>query len=135
MWASTVRLSLLFLVHLYVHKFTLTASLTDREGLVLQDVKFNNRSVMNKGSLVEMAVPYGDPRPPFSRKCAFDVGDYGLGYCAVSRKISVFLILNTSLCKSVHSHSFRIHLSWDAIVSDKFTTLMFAWLMQKVLQS
>ena len=65
-----------------------------REGLVLQNVKFNNRSVMNKGSLVEMAVPYGDPRSPFSRKCAFDVGDYGLGYCAVSRLISFFLILN-----------------------------------------
>ena len=109
MWASTVRLSFLFLVHLFVHKFTLTASLTDREGLVLQDVKFNNRSVMNKGSLVEMAVPYGDPRPPFSRKCAFDVGDYGLGYCAVSRKISVFLILNTSfeLLQSLHSYSLQ----------------------------
>ena len=65
-----------------------------REGLVLQNVKFNNRSVMNKGSLVEMAVPYGDPRSPFSRKCAFDVGDYGLGYCAVSSEISFFLILN-----------------------------------------
>jgi len=26
----------------------------------------------------------GDPNPPFARKCAFDVGDYGLGYCADS---------------------------------------------------
>ena len=29
-----------------------------------------------------MAVPYGDPNAPFQRKCAFDVGDYGLGFCA-----------------------------------------------------
>eukprot|EP00737_Agarophyton_chilense_P003901 gb/GEZJ01004711.1/.p1 GENE.gb/GEZJ01004711.1/~~gb/GEZJ01004711.1/.p1 ORF type:complete len:364 (-),score=39.21 gb/GEZJ01004711.1/:104-1195(-) len=31
-----------------------------------------------------MAVPYADAHPPFERKCAFDVGDYGLGYCANS---------------------------------------------------
>jgi primary-amine oxidase len=24
-----------------------------------------------------MAVPYADPNPPYTRKCAFDVGDYG----------------------------------------------------------
>ena len=29
-------------------------------------------------------MPYGDPRPPFHRKSAFDVGDYGLGFCANS---------------------------------------------------
>lgn len=38
-------------------------------------------------SLVEMAVPYADPHPPFQRKCAFDVGDYGLGYCANSLEL------------------------------------------------
>lgn len=27
---------------------------------------------------------YADPREPFTRKCAFDVGDYGLGYCSSS---------------------------------------------------
>ena len=48
-----------------------------REGLVLHDVEFNGKSVMRRGSLVEMAVPYADPHPPFQRKCAFDVGDYG----------------------------------------------------------
>lgn len=55
-----------------------------REGLVLHDVKFDGRPVMWRGSLVEMAVPYGDPREPFTRKCAFDVGDYGLGFCTNS---------------------------------------------------
>ena len=34
-----------------------------------------------------MAVPYGDPNPAFARKCAFDVGDYGLGYCANSLEL------------------------------------------------
>lgn len=58
-----------------------------REGLVLQDVKYKGRPVMNRASLVEMAVPYGDPKAPFTRKCAFDVGDYGLGYCANSLEL------------------------------------------------
>ena len=29
-----------------------------------------------------MTVPYGDPRPPYHRKQAFDAGDAGLGLCA-----------------------------------------------------
>lgn len=53
-----------------------------REGLVLHDVSYDGRQIMHRGSLVEMAVPYADPNPPFQRKCAFDVGDYGLGYCS-----------------------------------------------------
>jgi primary-amine oxidase len=58
-----------------------------REGLVLHDVEFDGRSVLKRASLVEMAVPYADPRAPYSRKCAFDVGDYGLGYCANSLEL------------------------------------------------
>ena len=32
-------------------------------------------------------VPYADANEPFERKCAFDVGDYGLGYCANSLEL------------------------------------------------
>lgn len=53
-----------------------------REGIVLHDVSYDGRPIMHRASLVEMAVPYADPHPPFQRKCAFDVGDYGLGFCA-----------------------------------------------------
>ena len=58
-----------------------------REGLVLHEVEFDGKSVLHRGSLVEMAVPYGDPNPTYARKCAFDVGDYGLGYCANSLEL------------------------------------------------
>ena len=58
-----------------------------REGLVLHDVSYDGRPIMHRASLVEMAVPYADPHPPFQRKCAFDVGDYGLGYCANSLEL------------------------------------------------
>jgi len=76
-----------------------------REGLVLHDVQYEGRQVLSRASLVEMAVPYGDPSPPFQRKCAFDVGDYGLGYCANSLELG---------CDCLgHIHYF------DAVVSDE----------------
>jgi primary-amine oxidase len=55
-----------------------------REGLVLHEVSYDGRPVMHRASLVEMAVPYADPHPPYQRKCGLDVGDYGLGFCANS---------------------------------------------------
>ena len=58
-----------------------------REGLVLHEVSFDGRPVVNRLSLVEMAVPYADPNHPYPRKCAFDVGDYGLGFCANSLEL------------------------------------------------
>ena len=45
------------------------------------------RPILHRASLVEMAVPYGDVNEPFQRKCAFDVGDYGLGFCANSLEL------------------------------------------------
>ena len=68
-------------------KWSFRVGFNYREGLVLYDLKFDGRPVMNRGSLVEMAVPYADPYPPHQRKCAFDVGDYGLGYCANSLEL------------------------------------------------
>lgn len=65
-------------------KWKLRVGFNHREGLVLHDVRYDGDLVLWRGSLVEMAVPYADPEPPFHRKCAFDVGDYGLGYCTDS---------------------------------------------------
>ncbi|EME25875.1 primary-amine oxidase, partial [Galdieria sulphuraria] len=62
-----------------------------REALVLRDVEFCDqgtyRKVLHRASLAEMLVPYGDPRPPHNRKIAFDVGEYGLGFCCNSLKL------------------------------------------------
>ena len=58
-----------------------------REGLVVHDVSYDDgagpRPVLHRAAMVEMAVPYGDPAGAFPRKCAFDVGDYGLGNCTM----------------------------------------------------
>ncbi len=55
-----------------------------REGLVLYQVGYEDkpgevRSVLYRGSFSEMAVPYGDPNRGWNWRCAFDVGEYGIG--------------------------------------------------------
>lgn len=53
-----------------------------REGLVLYNLRFKDNDLFYRVSLSEMTVPYGDPRRPFHRKQAFDLGDVGFGACA-----------------------------------------------------
>lgn len=53
-----------------------------REGATIHDVRYDGRSVLHRLSFSEMTVPYGDPRPPFHRKQAFDFGDGGAGRAA-----------------------------------------------------
>lgn len=69
-------------------RWDLRLSFNYREGLVIHNVGYEDggrvRPVVHRLSAVEMAVPYGDPHAPFTRKCAFDVGDYGLGNCTTS---------------------------------------------------
>ncbi len=50
--------------------------------MVIYDVKYEGRDIFHRLSLAEMTVPYGDPRAPFHRKQAFDLGDVGAGVCA-----------------------------------------------------
>lgn len=60
-----------------------------REGLVLRDARFldadGERPVLYRGSLSEMAVPYGDPTAgTWNWRAAFDVGEYGMGRLATA---------------------------------------------------
>jgi primary-amine oxidase len=50
-----------------------------REGPVLNNVTYDGRSLFYRVSMSEMTVPYGDPRTPYHRKQAFDLGDSGFG--------------------------------------------------------
>ena len=62
-----------------------------REGLTIHHLRYHdqgrNRSILYRGSLTEMVVPYGDPKPTQARKNAFDVGEYGMGMCANSLRL------------------------------------------------
>ncbi|KAG1658854.1 hypothetical protein FOA52_008811 [Chlamydomonas sp. UWO 241] len=72
-------------------KWKVRIGFNPREGLVLHQVGYEDhgrvRPVLHRMSLVEMAVPYGDPSYMQARKSAFDVGDYGFGFCANSLKL------------------------------------------------
>ncbi|KAF9879587.1 hypothetical protein CkaCkLH20_03130 [Colletotrichum karsti] len=53
-----------------------------REGMTLHDIRYDGRPMFYRLSVSEMTVPYGDPRSPFHRKQAFDLGDAGAGSTA-----------------------------------------------------
>ncbi len=61
------------------------------EGVVLHAVEYQDgddyRSVMHRGSLAEMVVPYGDPSEEHFWRSAFDVGEFGLGKLANSLQL------------------------------------------------
>jgi primary-amine oxidase len=69
-------------------KWRLRVNVHPLEGLVLHGVEYADggvhRSVMHRGSLSEMLVPYGDSDPAHHWRSAFDVGEYGLGKLANS---------------------------------------------------
>ncbi|KAK4200371.1 copper amine oxidase [Triangularia verruculosa] len=60
-------------------KWSLHVGFNYREGLTLHDVRYEGRSLFYRLSLSEMFVPYGDPRSPYPRKAAFDIGNDGAG--------------------------------------------------------
>ena len=64
-------------------KWRFRIGFTPREGLVLHTVAYQDkdrlRPVIYRASLVEMFIPYGDPRPTHHRKNVFDMGEYGIG--------------------------------------------------------
>jgi primary-amine oxidase len=64
-----------------------------REGLVLHQVAFRDRSSGDRGrlrsvahrlSFAEMVVPYRDASPDHYRRTAFDIGEWGLGFMTTS---------------------------------------------------
>ncbi len=58
-----------------------------REGVVLRDVRYDGTPLFYRISLSEMCVPYGDPRTPYNRKMAFDLGDVGAGMVCNNLKL------------------------------------------------
>lgn len=77
--------------HVQWANWSFRVGFTPREGLVLHQLKFRDkgqdRSVVNRASLVEMVVPYGDPSPVQAKKNAFDAGEYNIGVMANSLKL------------------------------------------------
>ncbi|KAI4134427.1 MAG: hypothetical protein LQ347_001528 [Umbilicaria vellea] len=68
-------------------KWSFRVGFNQREGTVLYDVRYDGRSLFYRLSLSDMNIPYADPRPPFNRKAAFDLGDAGAGVMANNLKL------------------------------------------------
>ncbi|KAI1989377.1 cytochrome c oxidase subunit 1 [Ophidiomyces ophidiicola] len=86
--------------HVYWQKWRFRVGFNYRDGLVIYNTTYDGRNVFYRLSLCEMTVPYGgeyrnslqtinllltiisDPRAPYHRKQAFDVGDVGFGNTA-----------------------------------------------------
>ncbi|KAF1968069.1 hypothetical protein BU23DRAFT_558769 [Bimuria novae-zelandiae CBS 107.79] len=68
-------------------KWSFRVGFNYREGLTLHDIRYDDRSLFYRLSLSEMFVPYGDPRAPYPRKAAFDLGNDGAGINANNLKL------------------------------------------------
>ena len=69
-------------------KWRMRLGFTPREGLVLHRVSYRDqgrdRPILHRAAVVDMVVPYGDPRPSYFHRNAFDVGEFGIGTLANS---------------------------------------------------
>lgn len=68
-------------------KWHMRVGFNQREGMVLYDVRYDGRSLFYRLSLSDMNIPYADPRHPFHKKSAFDLGDAGAGVMANNLKL------------------------------------------------
>ncbi|MHA7268443.1 primary-amine oxidase [Arthrobacter sp. HLT1-20] len=77
--------------HIEWEKWSLDVGFDAREGVILHNVAFNDggqkRSIINRASIAEMVVPYGDPSPVRSWQNYFDTGEYQVGQYANSLEL------------------------------------------------
>ncbi|KAA8913640.1 copper amine oxidase [Sphaerosporella brunnea] len=68
-------------------KWRLRTGFNHREGMVLYNIAYDGRDIAYRISLSDMSIPYADPRPPYHKKAAFDLGDAGAGVMANNLKL------------------------------------------------
>jgi primary-amine oxidase len=68
-------------------KWSFRVGFNQREGMVLYNVRYDGRNLFYRLSLSDMNIPYADPRHPFHKKAAFDLGDAGAGIMANNLKL------------------------------------------------
>ena len=77
--------------HVEWEKWSLDIGFDMREGLVLYNIGFDDagkrRRILDRASIAEMVVPYGDPSPVRSWQNYFDTGEYLIGRCANSLEL------------------------------------------------
>ncbi len=119
-------------------KWSMRVVMDDTEGLVLHRIGYEDagqvRPIIDRASLAEMVVPYGDTRPSQAFKHALDSGEFGLGLMNNSLELGcdclgeiVYLdstqvyddgtVLTTRNAICIHEEDFGIgwkHFDWNA---------------------
>ncbi|HCB60300.1 MAG TPA: histamine oxidase, partial [Arthrobacter bacterium] len=77
--------------HVEWEKWSVDVGFDVREGVVLHNLAFQDgdrrRPIINRASIAEMVVPYGDPSPVRSWQNYFDTGEYLVGQYANSLEL------------------------------------------------
>lgn len=77
--------------HVEWEKWSLDVGFDVREGIVLHNIAFDDggrrRRILDRASIAEMVVPYGDPSPVRSWQNYFDTGEYLVGQFANSLEL------------------------------------------------
>lgn len=68
-------------------KWSFRVGFNQREGMVLYNIHYDSRPLFYRLSLSDMNIPYADPRHPYHKKSAFDLGDAGAGIMANDLKL------------------------------------------------
>ena len=92
-----------------------------REGLVLYLVSYDDaegkpQPVLYRASFSEMAVPYGDPASNWNWRCAFDVGEYGVGKGAYTIEPGLDAPENAVLLDSVFANDYGRPVVYPGVV-------------------
>jgi primary-amine oxidase len=96
--------------HVEWEKWSVDVGFDAREGVVLHNIAFQDgdrkRPVINRASIAEMVVPYGDPSPIRSWQNYFDTGEYLVGQYANSLELGCDCLGDITYLSPVVSDAF-----------------------------
>src|SRR4029453_11609338 len=96
--------------HVEWEKWSVDVGFDVREGVVLHNLAFQDgekkRPIINRASIAEMVVPYGDPSPIRSWQNYFDTGEYLVGQYANSLEIGCDCLGDITYLSPVISDAF-----------------------------
>ena len=98
--------------HVEWEKWSVDVGFDVREGVVLHNLAFQDggrlRPVINRASIAEMVVPYGDPSPIRSWQNYFDTGEYLVGQYANSLELGCDCLGEITYLSPVISDAFGV---------------------------
>ncbi|CCX31810.1 Similar to Copper amine oxidase 1; acc. no. Q12556 [Pyronema omphalodes CBS 100304] len=85
-------------------KWRFRTGFNHREGMVLYELSYAGRDIVYRVALSDMCIPYADPRSPYHKKAAFDLGDAGAGVMANNLQLGCDCLGSIHYLSSTISH-------------------------------